>query len=86
MSNKNLNKLTEYRILIDLIKEIRTSGVYCLAELQQVKSEVIAKAEVIFGFDVEAINNFLTRKIQKAFEQKCYEVGVLITPPGFGTI
>lgn len=82
MTTKNLNKLIEFRILTQILKDIHQFGIYSLDEIQQLKSEIIAKAEIILGFDVEAINKLLSSLISKALANRKnpLSIGILTTP------
>jgi hypothetical protein len=82
MSTKTLNKLNEFRILTQTLRDIRQFGIYSLDEIQQLKSEIIAKAEILLGFDVEAINKLLSSLISKALsnQRNPLSIGILTTP------
>lgn len=82
MTSKNLNKLSEFRILTQILRDIRKFGIYSIDEIQQLKSEIIAKAEILLGFDVEAINKLLSSLISKALSNRKnpLSMGILTTP------
>lgn len=82
MSTKTLNKLNEFRILNQILRDIKQFGIYSVDEIQQLKSEIIAKAEILLGFDVEAINKLLSSLISKALhnQKNPLSIGILTTP------